>query len=370
MVCAHYISNYLFTTTNWLYTILQPTEIYEPVVFARQTSNLAAFPLRKLYALAQLNGLARIYNLAFYKTVGYFPFFYQAGKENAVDLLHVHFGYDAFKMLPLKHKLKIPMITSFLGIDASKYLRVPEWRKKYQRLFAEGDLFLALGPRMRETLIDAGCPAGKAKVHNLGILVDEFPFRERTLKAREKLMILMGASFREKKGIPYALEAAAILKTHAPFKLVIAGDGELRPQIERQITALDLSNHVELLGYIAPAAFRVLMEKAHLLILPSITASDGDMEGTPFVLMEALAMGIPVVSTYHADIPEIVKDSVNGYLVSERDAKTLAERLIHLSKHPESWAAMGRAGREHVTKHFNAALQFKKLLQIYDGLIH
>ncbi len=369
IVCAHYISNYLFTTVNWLYTILRPTTTYEPVVLARKTSNLEAFPLRKLYAVSELNAMAQAYNLAFYKTFDYFPLFYKAGKENGFDLLHSHFGHDAVKILTLKRKLKTSMITSFLGIDASKYLHLPEWREKYRRLFAEGDLFLALGPRMRETLIDGG-PPDKVKVHNFGLVVDEFPFRERTLDEGESVTILMGATFREKKGIPYALAAAAILKARSiSFQLVIAGDGPLRPQIEQQITTLGLWENVKLLGYVAPPAFRQLLAQAHLLILPSVTASDGDMEGTPFVLMEALAMGIPVVSTCHADIPEIVKNGINGFLVPERDAEALAERLIHLIAHPESWGAMGRAGRKHVMEHFNAKNQFAKLLQIYADLI-
>ncbi len=371
IVCAHYISHYLFTTVNWLYTILRPKENYEPVVLARKTSNIEAFPLRKLYAVSKLNFFARAYNLAFYKTVDYFPLFYRAGKENSFNVLHGHFGHDAVKMLTLKRRLKIPMITSFLGVDASKYLRMPEWRKQYQQLFSEGDLFLALGPRMREALVGAGCPAHKIKVYNLGIMVEEFPFRERTLDKSESVTILMGATFREKKGIPYALDAAAILKAGAmPFQLVIAGDGPLRSPIEQQITALGLWENVKLLGYVAPAAFRKLMEDAHLLMLPSITASDGDMEGTPFVLMEALAMGIPIVSTYHADIPEIVKDGENGFLVPEKDAEALAEKLIHLIQHPESWGTMGRAGRAHVMEHFNTASQFEKLLHIYAGLVH
>ena len=111
------------------------------------------------------------------------------------------------------------------------------------------------------------------------------------------------------------------------------------------------------------------MERSHIVILPSVTASDGDTEGTPLVLVEALAMGIPVVSTRHADIPEIVKDGLNGFLVPERDAGALAERLIHLVEHPESWEGMGRAGREHVAEQFNAAKQFDKLMGIYSGLI-
>src|SRR5512143_3958115 len=119
IVCAHYISNYLFTTVNWLYTILRPTTTYEPVVLARKTSNPEAFPMRKLYAVSKLNALAQAYNLAFYKTFDYFQLFHRAGKDNGVDLLHGHFGHDAVKILTLKRKLRVPMVTSFLGIDAS-----------------------------------------------------------------------------------------------------------------------------------------------------------------------------------------------------------------------------------------------------------
>jgi colanic acid/amylovoran biosynthesis glycosyltransferase len=370
MICAHYLSKYLATTLNWLHTILRSADSYEPIMFARTTSNLQDFPLKKLYALSDLGRIRRLYNLGVYKSFGYFPLFYKAAKDNNIDLLHVHLGYDGYRMLPLKRKLRVPMVTGFFGIDASKYLQWPEWRQKYQRLFDEGECFLALGPRMREALVDAGCPARKLHVFHVAIVVEEFPFRARVLHSRESVTILMGATFREKKGIAYALDALALLKKRSlPFKFVLAGDGPLRPQIEQRISDLDLRQNVELLGYVDPLTFRGLMEQAHIVILPSVTASDGDTEGTPLVLVEALAMGIPVVSTQHADIPEIVKDGVNGFLVPERDSGALAERLIHLVEHPESWEGMGRAGREHVMEHFNAAKQFDKLMGIYSGLI-
>jgi colanic acid/amylovoran biosynthesis glycosyltransferase len=296
--------------------------------------------------------------------------FYKAARDNNIDLLHVHLGYDGYRMLPLKRKLRLPMVTGFFGIDASKYLQWPQWRQRYQRLFDEGECFLALGPRMREALIDAGCPTHKLQLFHAAIVVEEFPFRTRVLNARESVTILMGATFREKKGVTYALDALALVKKRClPFKFVLAGDGALRQQIEQQISDLDLRQNVELLGFVDPLAFRSLMEQAHIVILPSVTARDGDSECTPLVLIEALAMGIPVVSTEHADIPEIVKDGVNGFLVPEKDANALAERLIHLIEHPESWEVMDRAGREPVMEHFNAAKQFNKLMEIYAGLI-
>jgi colanic acid/amylovoran biosynthesis glycosyltransferase len=370
MICAHYISNFLFTTLNWLYPILKSTAGYKPIVFARKINNLESFPVQKLYALARMNLFAQGMNLAFYKTLGYFPLFCKAGRSEGAQLLHAHFGYDGYKMLPLKRKLGVPMITGFYGLDASSYLRRTDWLEKYRRLFEEGEVFLVLGPRMRDALTNAGCPAEKINIQNLGIVVEDFPFQTRNLNPGEVAQIIMGASFREKKGIRYALEAAAILRRHSmQFKLIIAGDGDMRPEIERKISDLDLRRHVELLGYVEPLAFRKLLARAHILILPSVTASDGDMEGTPFVLMEALALGMPVVSTWHADIPEIVKDGHNGFLVPERDAYALAERLEHLLQHPETWEAIGKAGHQHISENFNAEQQFERLLQLYARVI-
>src|SRR5262245_54886603 len=354
MICAHYISNFLFTTLNWLYPILKSTASYKPIVLTRKTSNLESLPVQKLYALARLNPFAQGMNLACYKTLGYFPLFCKAGQLEGVQLLHAHFGYDGYKMLPLKKKLGVPMITGFYGLDASSYVRRREWLEKYRKLFEEGEVFLVLGPRMREALMNAGCPAEKIMIQNLGIIIEDFPFQARKLRPGEMAQIVMGASFREKKGILYALEAAAILRDHSiHFKLTVAGDGDMRPVIEHKISDLDLRDHVDLLGYVAPLAFRKLMTRTHVLILPSVTASDGDMEGTPFVLMEALAQGMPVVSTWHADIPEIVKDGENGFLVPERDAKALAERLEYLLQHSETWETMGKAGREHISENFD-----------------
>ncbi|MGH7494611.1 MAG: glycosyltransferase [bacterium] len=370
MTCAHYISNFLFTTLNWLYPILKSTASYKPVVFARKINNLESFPVQKLYALARLNPFAQGMNLAIYKTLGYFPLFRKAGQKEGAQLLHAHFGYDGYKMLPLKKKLGVPMITGFYGLDASSYLRRTEWLEKYRKLFEEGEVFLVLGPRMREALTNAGCPAEKIIIQNLGIVIEEFPLQASKLNPGETARIIMGASFREKKGIIYALEAAAMLRDHSiNYKLVIAGDGDMRPEIERKISDLNLRNRIDLLGYVEPLAFRKLLARGHMLILPSVTASDGDMEGTPFVLMEALALGMPVVSTWHADIPEIVKDGCNGFLVPERDAYALAEKLEYLLQHPETWAALGKAGREHISEHFNAQRQFEKLLQIYARVI-
>src|SRR3990170_931715 len=128
-------------------------------------------------------------------------------------LLHSHFGYDGYDMLPLKRKLRIPMVTTFYGLDLSLIPKSkPVWREKYKKLFNEGEMFLVEGSHMRECLIELGCPEGKARVQHLGIDLKQIAFIPRKIGNDGKVKILVSGSFIEKKGIPYALEAFARVK--------------------------------------------------------------------------------------------------------------------------------------------------------------
>ena len=97
-----------------------------------------------------------------------------------------------------------------------------------------------------------------------------------------------------------------------------------------------------------------VLAQSHILIAPSVTAADGDEERIPNTLKEAMAMGLPVISTVHADIPELVQDGVSEFLVPEHNVEALADRLMRLVDHPETWVAMGRAGRRRLEAEFAA----------------
>ena len=111
------------------------------------------------------------------------------------------------------------------------------------------------------------------------------------------------------------------------------------------------------------------MKNSHIFILPSITSANGDKEGIPNVLKEAQATGMPVISTYHAGIPELVLNGRSGYLVKERDTNGLSERLIHLIENPDLWFEFGKIGRKHVEEQFNLHKQIMKLEKIYKEMI-
>jgi len=112
-----------------------------------------------------------------------------------------------------------------------------------------------------------------------------------------------------------------------------------------------------------------VLAQSHILIAPSVTAADGDEEGIPNTLKEAMAMGLPVISTLHAGIPELVEDGVSGFLVPEHNVEALADRLMRLVDHPETWAAMGRAGRRQIEAEFDTDRLNDELLVLYKGML-
>jgi colanic acid/amylovoran biosynthesis glycosyltransferase len=190
------------------------------------------------------------------------------------------------------------------------------------------------------------------------------------------LKVLIAASFREKKGIPIALEALARLRREIPLEITLIGDANQEPrnQSEKQeiLNAIQrggLSGQIRLLGYVPT---EVLFEEAyrhHIYLAPSITASDGDTEGgAPVALIELLASGMPVVSTNHCDIPEVLDHGAAGLMAQERDSEGLLELLRKLAAHPEDWPRLATAGRRHVEKEFDAVTQGVRLAEHYFRL--
>lgn len=290
--------------------------------------------------------------------------------KRRVCLLHAHFGPGGYAALRLKRRVGIPLITTFYGIDASKLLRDSRMQGALKRLFQEGDMFLALGKDMVGRLRAVGCPEEKIRIQRLGVDVEQIAFRPRKSGNGERVVLLYCGRLVEKKGILYALEAFARLAgrwRNLEFRIV--GGGLLRPAVERAVRRMNLQDRVILRGALPHAEALQEMQDAHLFLLPSLTASDGDMEGTPTVLLEAQASGLPVVSTHHADIPEVVLDGETGFLAPERDSQALADHLDHLLTRPETWSDIGRTGRRHIEQHYNIHKEVLKLEMIYSDLI-
>ena len=287
-------------------------------------------------------------------------------------LFHAHMGFEAARWLAFVKKSGIPLITTFYGLDVSQFGKLDEWRDRYRDLFDYGTKFLAEGTFLKKQLVELGCPADKVIVQHLGVAVSTYPKKMFETKSnRSPIKILQVSSFREKKGIAYSLEAIAqVVKTvpHIEFRLVGRGDSAKADNaIESKVEKLGITPYVRLLGSKSHSETIQEMCDADIFLHPSVVASNGDNEGgAPVSIIEASAVGLPIVSTLHADIPEVVKNGETGWLVPERNSNLLAEKLMDLINHPEMRMSFGRLGRGHVAAEYEISIQIKKLEEIYS----
>lgn len=285
------------------------------------------------------------------------------------DIIHCHFGPNGFIGALLKES-GVPgkVVVSFHGSDLTKFIVGNP--RMYDCLFETCDLLMPVSNRFMAKLITLGCAESKVVVHHMGVDLVKYPVRKKHDSNGHNINLITIARLTEKKGVKYSLQAIARLVPKYPNILYrIAGDGPLRYELEALVRELGLEKEVMLLGAIKHDEVKDLMMASHIFVLSSITAKNGDEEGIPVVLMEAQALGMPVLSTIHAGIPELVADGVSGYLVPERDVDTLAEKLDCLIEHQELWSEMGQAGRQFVEEHFNIQILNKRLVTIYQGLL-
>ncbi|MBM4364410.1 MAG: glycosyltransferase, partial [Deltaproteobacteria bacterium] len=177
----------------------------------------------------------------------------------------------------------------------------------------------------------------------------------RTLSPGEPLRIASVCRLTEKKGIDVGLRALSrAAKRGVRFEYHLVGDGPGRAELERLRDELGLAGVTTLYGARTREEIRTLLARCHLFLAPSVTAADGDEEGTPVAIMEAMASGLPVLSTVHSGIPEMIEDGVSGALVPERDDAALAESIVRLASAPSEWPALARRARQAIEERYDA----------------
>ena len=286
------------------------------------------------------------------------------------DVIHAEFGTYGPLALQLVETgaLKGRIVTSFRGYDATKFLQARP--NAYDALFGSRVLCLPVSRALAARIIQAGCDPTRVRIHHSGIQCARFPYRERTRAGSDATKIAMVGRLVEKKGIGYGIKAVAqVIASGRDLSCTIIGEGPMRTELEQLIRDLDVGAHVRMVGSKSHDEVIRVMNEADILIAPSVTAGDGDEEGIPNTLKEAMAMGMPVIGTMHAGIPELIEDGVSGLLVPERDVAALSDRLKHLVDNPESWAVMGHEGRRRIEAEFDINKLSDELLGIYSGLL-
>lgn len=368
LVVAHYISSFLPLTENWIYRVLTNHKVFTPIVITRSVKNLQLYPFDKVFSLNSKSRIAFYWEIIQLKIMGYIPYFASVCKKQDTSILHIHFGNQGIKSLGLKKHLSKPLVCSFYGFDAFKLPRHVRYKYAYHKLFKYSDKLLVLGPYMKSELVKLGCPENKIAVQHLGIDTKRIVFKKKTLDANKPVKFLLASSFVEKKGVEIAINALGMIRQDFKFTVDIIGDGFLKSRIESIIRDNNLGNQVVLHGY---KPYDYFIEKAYecdIFVQASKTTIDNDMEGTPMSLVDAMATGMPVVSTRHSDIPEIVIDGYNGFLAEENNVADFAEALKRILTY-DKFEELSINARKHVEEQFDVYLQNNKLEDIYINLI-
>jgi colanic acid/amylovoran biosynthesis glycosyltransferase len=285
------------------------------------------------------------------------------------DIFQCHFGPAGRVGALLKQTgFKGKVVTAFHGYDVTSYVN-QRGRNIYDTLFDVGDLFTYNSEATKQNLLTLGAPPERLVKLPMGIDVENITFSPRQLDPGQCVNILSVGRLVEMKGREYAVRAIArLVKKFENLSYTIVGDGKLRQPLDKLIDDLGVRKWIHLVGWVDDERLNELYKSSHIFLHPSITASDGNMEGQGVVLLEAQGYGMPVVATKHNAFVETVLDGQTGILAPERDVDMLAEALENLIENSDRWPQMGKAGREHVQHNYDIKTLNRQLVKIFEQL--
>jgi colanic acid/amylovoran biosynthesis glycosyltransferase len=296
-----------------------------------------------------------------YRRTGIAPRFHHKATRSRPDLVHAHFASGGRTALPLARALRVPLVVTLHGADITVKGAQPD---RYKRLGEEAALFICVSAFIRERALEAGFPSHKLLVHYIGI--DRQLFSPSAEHEGSQGVLFVGRLV-EKKGCEYLLRAMQLVQqVHRQCELTIIGDGPLRPSLEALARQLNICCRFR--GTQPAEAIREALQKTQVFCVPSVTAANGDSEGLGMVFAEAQWMGVPVVSTTHGGIPEVVCNGNTGLLVPERDHEALADALCLLMDNRDVWQRLHRAAPRHIEQHFDLQTQTELLEEIYTRI--
>ena len=307
------------------------------------------------------------YDLLNRVTYGEFP-----EKLPECDIVFCQFGNLGQKILEMDHLSawlqKKKLVVCFRGFDLAGYVNNPS--EVNEQLFDRIDLFLPVCDYFKKRLAALGCPEGKVIVHHSGIDCSQFFFKPRRIAHKSRIHLVSVGRFVKKKGIMYALQAfALVVKKYKNAHFTIIGDGPERANFEALIRKLNLKSKVTLCGWKTQKEIVSILNKSHIFLLPSITRTNGNEEGIPNALKEAMAMGLISIATWHAGIPELIDNGISGFLVAEKDSNSLAGAIKHVITHSQQWKSIGVFARKKIEQEFESKKLAQELEEIFYKLL-
>ncbi len=290
-------------------------------------------------------------------------------------VLHVHYGVDCLVYADVIRELKIPVCVSFYGYDCTEFpKRFLGLGKTLLRKNVFGNpsvrAVLAMSEDMKADLLKAGCPEEKIIVHYYGIEAEHF-FIKRETRNRDVVKFLIISGLFPKKGHTYLIDAFAQMSQtiSAGVELHIVGDGPLYQSLQEKVAKTGLSN-IFLHGHVKYGSeeHKAYLRDADVFVHPSVVSPNGDKEGIPGAVVEAMASGLPVISTYHAGIPSVVENDVTGLLVNEGDVVALKNAMTRFATDSVYRTKIAQQGQEHVLEQLDVVPKESELEDIYDWI--
>ncbi len=372
-VAASYCATFLKPEMLHIYRQITALERFRPIVITQKREEAARFPFTPVEIVGKppTHFLRRFW----FKQLRNAPWQISSGEQQQLrrildrydaQLLHIYFGHIAVHLLPLILSWPRPSIVSFHGADVMVDMEKPAHRDATEKMMKAVRLVLVRSRSLRDAVIRLGCPERKIRIHRTGIPVTETPFVRREWPADGHWRLVQAGRLIEKKGFATSLRAFTEFASDYPeATLTIAGDGPLQQQLQSQARDLGIADKVFFRGFISQKELRELFYSSHIFLHPSETGADGNQEGVPNSMLEAMATGLPVFATIHGGIPEAIENDRSGILVSEKDYSALARKLLELVAAPNQLSRLTEEGAKSVAEKFDQQTQNRKLEDYY-----
>ena len=325
-----------------IYRQLTALKQFKAVVFAQKLENVGAFPFSELRVIPK-------------------PWSHPLRRLWQKQILG----------LPLLEMSDIPVVVSFHGADVQVGLDKPSHRSRTLRMLELATLILVRSESLAQRLLDLGCPGEKIRLHRTGIPLESIGYTEHSVPPDGGWRCLQACRLIEKKGIKTSLRAFARFSvTYPKATLTIAGEGPQKSALLALVQELGLQQKVFFPGFLSQEELREEMKGAHLFLHPSQIGQNGDQEGVPNAMLEAMAAGIPPMATFHGGITEAVEHGVSGFLVEEGDHLALGQAMLDLAVDPARYALTSLHAAKRVAAQFDLRAQSLALESFYFQAIN
>ena len=284
-------------------------------------------------------------------------------QEHQIDVVLAEYGTAGSFIAPVCKSLDLPLLVHFHGFDASRKDILNTFKKGYQLMFSYATKIIVVSNAMKQALVGQGCPETKLLINTYGPHPDYLNIKP---NLESNYIISVGRHTYKKAPYLTILAFQKVLEQQPHLKLKMIGDGELFDVSKNLVKSLGLENSIILLGGLERKEIIKHLQSSFLFVQHSLVALNGDSEGTPVGIIEAMASGLPVVSTRHAGIPDVVIENETGFLVDENDINQMASYILKITDDRELAKCLGEKGKAKIQDHFT----MEKHLETINNLIY